>query len=234
MALLSTAPQSISLLFSSKRGRDKASWFIRACSSGADVPDFLSADCGGPNQIKRRKKRGCFNLRKTLAWNNAFFTEEGVLNPQELSRIVGSHSNEFLLGISEEETKSVLEDSAETPTFDASTCKVIDPFPQNAQYSGGKFSNALIQPSKPSVLRMPSPSIRYFSQPESSTPLTIKSPRNTETCNLHEVNIPSMKKLCGSNHTGYMKFVHELSGTVTVNEGDIKARSPAWKTHFWK
>ncbi|KAJ0987688.1 hypothetical protein J5N97_006044 [Dioscorea zingiberensis] len=33
-----------------------------------------------------RKAKG-FNLRKSLAWNNAFFTEEGVLDPMELSTL---------------------------------------------------------------------------------------------------------------------------------------------------
>lgn len=30
-----------------------------------------------PQQMKRRKKGGGYNLRKSLAWNRAFFTEEG-------------------------------------------------------------------------------------------------------------------------------------------------------------
>lgn len=30
-----------------------------------------------PQQMKRKKKAGGYNLRKSLAWNKAFFTEEG-------------------------------------------------------------------------------------------------------------------------------------------------------------
>ncbi|KAF9593396.1 hypothetical protein IFM89_022657 [Coptis chinensis] len=337
---------------------------------------------GGP----RRKKRGCYNLRKSMAWNNAFLTEQGVLNPQELSRIVG------LSGISEEEeatkpedlegklfrnspkhvkktenapskrlpsfnltsaptkdvkipkysaskpeqssvsttipkvaapgakhpsrslnrpagklekngvprgssgtskattscvasmTRSSVQSSGEnmekslsvrkfstklhppqaskaitglkvnlnivpsvekdTPTFDASTSKVIAPLPQNAHYCGGQFSNALFQPTKPSgfmpcllnslsfilLYLMPHENFNSLTtfmpiilKPLSSTPLTIKSPRNTETCTLHEVSTPSLKKFRGSHHTGDMKSVHELCGAVTVNEGDLKA-----------
>lgn len=32
-----------------------------------------------PQQMKRKKKGGGYNLRKSLAWNRAFFTEEGGL-----------------------------------------------------------------------------------------------------------------------------------------------------------
>ncbi|CAK9314452.1 unnamed protein product [Citrullus colocynthis] len=45
-----------------------------------------------PQQMKRKKKAGGYNLRKSLAWNKAFFTEEGVLDSVELSMITGSTS----------------------------------------------------------------------------------------------------------------------------------------------
>lgn len=43
-----------------------------------------------PMQMKKKKKGGGHNLRKSLAWNNAFFTEEGVLDPEELSIMIGT------------------------------------------------------------------------------------------------------------------------------------------------
>jgi hypothetical protein len=33
-----------------------------------------------PQQMKRRKNGGGYNLRKSLAWDRAFFTEKGVSN----------------------------------------------------------------------------------------------------------------------------------------------------------
>ncbi|CAO2814396.1 unnamed protein product [Amaranthus hypochondriacus] len=42
-----------------------------------------------PQRMKRSKKAGGYNLRKSLAWDKAFFTEEGVLNDSELSMISG-------------------------------------------------------------------------------------------------------------------------------------------------
>lgn len=41
-------------------------------------------------QTMKKKKRGGFNLRKSLAWNRAFFTEEGVLDSAELSLLSGN------------------------------------------------------------------------------------------------------------------------------------------------
>ena len=32
-----------------------------------------------PQKMKRSKKAGGYNLRKSLAWDKAFFTEEGIL-----------------------------------------------------------------------------------------------------------------------------------------------------------
>ncbi|KAL9687418.1 hypothetical protein QQ045_031819 [Rhodiola kirilowii] len=61
-----------------------------------------------PLQMKRRKKAGGYNLRKSLAWNKAFFTEEGVLDPEELSLVTGTYnlsSGEPLSAIQEEKRK---------------------------------------------------------------------------------------------------------------------------------
>lgn len=37
--------------------------------------------------LGKKKKKGGFNVRKSLAWNNAFLTEEGVLDSEELSLV---------------------------------------------------------------------------------------------------------------------------------------------------
>ncbi|KAL6577263.1 hypothetical protein OROMI_011539 [Orobanche minor] len=53
--------------------------------------------CLEPLQMKKRKKKiGGHNLRKSLAWDRAFFTEEGVLDPVELSVISGASCTEGL------------------------------------------------------------------------------------------------------------------------------------------
>ncbi|CAL5211323.1 unnamed protein product [Lathyrus oleraceus] len=78
------------------------------------VSEDLTSKCTKPEspesqqsqQKKRKKKFGGFNLRKSLAWDRAFFTEQGVLNPTELSMISGTatpNSKSNLEVIDEEE-----------------------------------------------------------------------------------------------------------------------------------
>ncbi|XP_021865151.1 uncharacterized protein [Spinacia oleracea] len=59
----------------------------------------------------RPRKTGKCNLRKSLAWDSAFFTNAGVLDPEELSSIMegaetGVNQSPFLPGIQEELRKS--------------------------------------------------------------------------------------------------------------------------------
>ncbi|KAL9268607.1 hypothetical protein AKJ16_DCAP20754 [Drosera capensis] len=61
-----------------------------------------------PQTIKKRKKGGRYSVRKSLAWNRAFFTDEGVLNPSELSIVSG-----ILSKIDMEELSSICEDETE-------------------------------------------------------------------------------------------------------------------------
>ncbi|XP_022986754.1 uncharacterized protein LOC111484416 isoform X4 [Cucurbita maxima] len=75
-----------------------------------DKENINANDIEGPNlsimpqQMKRKKKAGGYNLRKSLAWNKAFFTEEGVLDSMELSMITGSTNT---LGAVDEEIPAV-------------------------------------------------------------------------------------------------------------------------------
>ncbi|XP_043703008.1 uncharacterized protein LOC122653131 isoform X2 [Telopea speciosissima] len=66
----------------------------------------------GQQQMKRRKKGGGYNMRKSIAWNRAFFTEEGVLDSEELSLLSESFSKPSpgsLYTVKEEEQTSLSE-----------------------------------------------------------------------------------------------------------------------------
>ncbi|XVE79098.1 hypothetical protein DITRI_Ditri14bG0030300 [Diplodiscus trichospermus] len=80
-----------------------------------------------PHQMKRKKKAGGYNLRKSLAWDRAFFTEEGVLNSTELSLIsgnLGKSSGEKLLVI-EEEIESLSGDSQDLKALESNLFKEL-------------------------------------------------------------------------------------------------------------
>lgn len=59
------------LVYSPKDGANKenTSW------SKPEAPKQLSVE---PQKMKRKKKVGGYNLRKSLAWDRAFFTEQGI------------------------------------------------------------------------------------------------------------------------------------------------------------
>ncbi|KAL8211444.1 hypothetical protein R6Q57_005881 [Mikania cordata] len=67
-----------------------------------------------PMQMKRRKKGIGYNLRKSLAWDRAFFTDEGILDPFDLTLITGIDANTCrggLLTIREEGSSSFFSDA---------------------------------------------------------------------------------------------------------------------------
>ncbi|KAI8556412.1 hypothetical protein RHMOL_Rhmol05G0251000 [Rhododendron molle] len=62
-----------------------------------------------PLEPERARKHGKHNLRQSLAWDTAFFTSEGVLEPDELSSMiegVGKGGKQFLPGIEEDVCRS--------------------------------------------------------------------------------------------------------------------------------
>ncbi|KAL6597542.1 hypothetical protein ACP70R_046982 [Stipagrostis hirtigluma subsp. patula] len=60
------------------------------CEDGGALLDCPAVLTEGPSYAKRKKKPAGFNLRKSIAWNPAFFTEDGVLDNSELSVLTGS------------------------------------------------------------------------------------------------------------------------------------------------
>ncbi|KAE8647062.1 uncharacterized protein LOC105435834 isoform X3 [Cucumis sativus] len=95
-------------------GRSNATIAGSSTASSADYTDKENINANNiegpklnimPQQMKKKKKAGGYNLRKSLAWNKAFFTEEGVLDSVELSMITGSTSTSCVeaLGAIDEE-----------------------------------------------------------------------------------------------------------------------------------
>ncbi|XP_008789037.2 copine family protein 2-like isoform X2 [Phoenix dactylifera] len=89
-----------------------------------------------------------YNLRKSLAWDNAFFTSEGVLNPEELAIVnstFGKAEESSLPGIPEDIRKS----TESTSTLDSDTLalenlevELFENVRASIQKSLGKYENA--------------------------------------------------------------------------------------------
>ncbi|KAL8152769.1 hypothetical protein V2J09_010529 [Rumex salicifolius] len=89
---------------------------------------------GGANMLERSeterpRKNEKYNLRKSLAWDSAFFTNAGVLDAEELSSIMeggngGKHQLQHLPGIQEDVSKST--DSLSTFESDNLTLESLE------------------------------------------------------------------------------------------------------------
>ncbi|KAK2643268.1 hypothetical protein Ddye_025031 [Dipteronia dyeriana] len=102
-----------------------------------------------PHQMKRKKKG--FNMRKSLAWDRAFFTEEGVLDPLELSMINGSFgksSGEMLSAIHEDRRESFSGDSEKLVLHEENLLKEL---PSSSKKADRKSSGSLLPKNGPSA-----------------------------------------------------------------------------------
>ncbi|KDO55273.1 hypothetical protein CISIN_1g004359mg [Citrus sinensis] len=80
----------------------------------------------GSSETEKGRSVKC-NLRKSLAWDNAFFTSEGFLEPDELSSMIGGtekSSKHVLPGIEEDIHRST--DSLSTLSSDTRTLKSLE------------------------------------------------------------------------------------------------------------
>ncbi|OMO77206.1 hypothetical protein COLO4_25271 [Corchorus olitorius] len=109
-----------------------------------------------PQQMKRKKRGGGYNLRKSLAWDRAFFTEEGVLNSTELSLISGNFgklSGGTLSVIEEERRESLSSDSIDLQALETNLFKEL-PLNDSTKNEDKKIgSSSLVQKSSGSASR---------------------------------------------------------------------------------
>ncbi|KOM56101.1 hypothetical protein LR48_Vigan10g199300 [Vigna angularis] len=130
-----------------------------------------------------------FSLRKSLAWDSAFFTSEGILNHEELSLLNKGHKKSEMgmlplieeLRISSESNRTIDNDGSSSASQEISvhqSSNTVDSCCRNIQhvfltesvgsntFSEVKGSNYVSfdasRTEKPSGLRMPSPNIGYF------------------------------------------------------------------------
>ncbi|KAJ1395973.1 hypothetical protein SESBI_32942 [Sesbania bispinosa] len=105
------------------------------------------------SEIGKSKKNTKCNLRKSLAWDSAFFTSAGVLDPEELSSIIEGVEKEALPRIEEDVYKSC--ESISTLESDSLTLESVE-------MEGDLFEDvrASIQKSsgKSNLTKVPSPS----------------------------------------------------------------------------
>ncbi|XP_010483658.1 PREDICTED: uncharacterized protein LOC104762128 [Camelina sativa] len=100
-------------------------------------------------QMKKKKKNAGFNLRKSLAWDRAFSTEEGVLDSSELSKITGTAcqvGGDRLSAIQEEfrESTPASKCTSVSPGLQALEENLFDDLPVNSKYREKKFVSGIL------------------------------------------------------------------------------------------
>ncbi|XP_062117203.1 uncharacterized protein LOC133831052 [Humulus lupulus] len=116
-------------------GNEKLEYF-------GDIPEMKElvpqpSQCLEPERVKRNGK---YNLRKSLAWDSAFFTSEGVLDAEELSSITGGNEGgrQMLPGIDEEvhrSTDSISTLGSDTLTLESNETNLFEDIRASIQKS---------------------------------------------------------------------------------------------------
>ncbi|KAH6798779.1 hypothetical protein C2S51_035263, partial [Perilla frutescens var. frutescens] len=133
-------------------------------SLGIDANDHLP-ELHESTEPERNLKNGRYNLRKSLAWDSAFFTSAGVLDAEELSSMItktDKKEKHILPGIQEEITGST--ESISTLQSDCLTLETFEDdlfldIRASIQRSSKKASNLIKSSSKIPAMELDGPAI---------------------------------------------------------------------------
>ncbi|KAH6797721.1 mediator of RNA polymerase II transcription subunit-like protein [Perilla frutescens var. hirtella] len=133
-------------------------------SLGIDANDHLP-ELHESTEPERNQKNGRYNLRKSLAWDSAFFTSAGVLDAEELSSMItktDKKEKHILPGIQEEITGST--ESISTLQSDCLTLETFEDdlfldIRASIQRSSKKASNLIKSSSKIPAMELDGPAI---------------------------------------------------------------------------
>ncbi|CAA0829758.1 Unknown protein [Striga hermonthica] len=170
-----------------------------------NLPELCESAEPQQNQKNRR-----YNLRKSLAWDSAFFTSAGVLDAEELSTIMtGADKGEkhVLPGIEEEITRST--ESLSTLGSDTLTMETIEEdlfvdIRASIQRSSKKALNLRMSNSEASAVRIDSTAISSMKKEDNISQNTNQKPGVKKTSSLPTVRMSKCqaKQNIGKLETG--------------------------------
>ncbi|KFK27546.1 hypothetical protein AALP_AA8G397700 [Arabis alpina] len=169
-------------------------------------------------QMKKKKKNAGFNLRKSLAWDRAFSTEEGVLDPVELSKITGNacQTGGDLLPPIQEESMSASKCTSVSPGLRALEENLFNDLPvKSKSREKKKVSGMLSKYASPSKAQsssaqrkvIPAQDLRSSTKrsgcPRPPPPSSLKRPANvhTTTPQGRELSISKVSTTKSDQHT---------------------------------
>ncbi|KAL5716866.1 hypothetical protein ACHQM5_009979 [Ranunculus cassubicifolius] len=183
--------------------------------------DFQVATQGALDSSKvpppeRTRKAGKCNLRKSLAWDSAFFTNAGVLEPEELSIINCGLNKAPLPGIQEDVRRSA--ESNSTLDSDNFTLENLE---------AGLFDDirASIQMSSNASILTNSSSRDSLLEPEDNSPQSRQSSRKMELGSRNKMKPITMSKRQAINTQGAQSKKEEPVSTKKVAEKNKREAS---------
>ncbi|KAI4368794.1 hypothetical protein MLD38_017308 [Melastoma candidum] len=169
-------------------------------------------------QRKRKNKKGAYNLRKSLAWNRAFLTEEGVLDPVELSMISGNGCDAMSdkLAVIHEIDKELSHENAASHSGSGRLPALEPKFPRVVGTRGQSASRSSIKTSlttaKPTRIPVPSVKRRVLAAQD------VNSSRSKHGSSSSVMASSSLKRAASSNTTNIgSKDLKKVSKPRTVN-----------------
>ncbi|GER57309.1 protein kinase protein with adenine nucleotidealpha hydrolases-like domain [Striga asiatica] len=149
---------------------------------------------------QQNQKNGRYNLRKSLAWDSAFFTSAGVLDAEELSTIMtGADKGEkhMLPGIEEEITGST--ESLSTLGSDTLTMETIEEdlfvdIRASIQRSSKKALNLRMSNSEASAVGIDSTAISSLKKEDTISQITNQKPGLKKTSSLSTIRMSKCRE----------------------------------------
>ncbi|KAK4432426.1 hypothetical protein Salat_1004700 [Sesamum alatum] len=164
------------------------------------------------------QRNGRYNLRKSLAWDSAFFTSAGVLDPEELSSMMtGADKGEkhFLPGIQEDvslSTESISTFQSDNLTLETLEDDLFVDIRASIQRSSKKTSNLTKSISEAATLEVDSAAISSLKKEDFASQNKNPRPGSKKTSGLQTVRLSKCQPKQNSGKVGSGKAIKQDSG----------------------
>ncbi|KAL2502786.1 uncharacterized protein Fot_28369 [Forsythia ovata] len=195
---------------------------------GIDVDDHIPELRESTDPGKTQRNGRC-NLRKSLAWDSAFFSNAGVLDPEELSTMIEGaekDKNHLLPGI-EEDVESISTLESDNFTMDSLEDDLFVDIRASIQRSSKKVPNAKNCTSKSASMEIDNKAISTLKKEGLASQNKLHSEPALKNTSRQTIRMPKCQPKQNAGTQGSGKAVKQDSGhsqSVTKIDGSISLR----------
>ncbi|CAI9760709.1 unnamed protein product [Fraxinus pennsylvanica] len=197
------------------------------CTLGIDVDDHMPELCESTD-LEKAQRNGRCNLRKSLAWDSAFFSNAGVLDPEELSTMIKGaekDKNHLLPGIEEEIRNSI--DSISTLENDNFTVESLEDdlfvdIRASIQRSSKKKPNATNYISQSATMEIDNQAISTLKKESLASQNKLHSEPALKNTSRQTIRMPKCQPKQNVGTQGSGKVVKQDSGHLQVTQSLTK------------